>query len=315
VACAGSGGLTEVYFARPAAGPPQRPVDYAIKVVRAERQGDPLAVRLLQREAQVGRSVSQTHLVPILDAQLQVPPCYLVMPRLAGAALDRVLSHVGPLSERQALWITRQVTEALAALHDAGWCHGDVKPANIVASREGHATLIDLGFALRHEESHFSRDRPAVGTLQYMAPEVVTSALRGGPPSDIYSLGITLFELLTGQPPFPEASPARLVEAHRREPLPDARHYQPALSHEVVRLLRQMTAKQPLRRPQSARELIERLIPLEIQAMDGLPPGPKAEAGRAEAFPPVTHLPRPSPPEGGLRRFADQGRPEAVAVE
>ena len=102
-----------------------------------------------------------------------------------------------------ALWIARQVAEALEALNAAGWMHADVKPSNIRVSPAGHATLVDLGSARRPGESRSLADRPVVGTLAYMAPEMLLSTLAADIRSDIYSLGVTLYEMLTGRLPFP----------------------------------------------------------------------------------------------------------------
>ena len=119
------------------------------------------------------------HLIAVLSAQLETAPHYLVMPLLQGATLRTVLAACGPLPTPHALWIVRQIAESLAALHEAGWIHADVKPGNIHVSPSGHATLIDLGFALRrdsaecapgasarHDEVHGTGDdqfRPAGG--------------------------------------------------------------------------------------------------------------------------------------------------------
>ena len=165
---------------------------------------------------------------------------------------------------RQALWIARQVAEALDAMHVCQWLHGDVKPANVVVSLGGHATLIDFGLALRKHEAMLTAERTARGTLNYLAPEVMTSAYCADQRSDIYSLGISLFEMLTGRLPFVGNNAADLIELHRCQPLPDARRFMTELGRDVVLLLKRMTAKQPLRRQQNARELIDELMPLEV---------------------------------------------------
>ena len=102
----------------------------------------------------------------------------------------------------KALWIVRQTAEALDALHAAGWMHGDVTSGNIRVSPAGHVTLIDLSFARRREEIGSAADRPIMGTCSYVAPECLTSALRPDIRSDIYSLGVVLFEILSGSLPY-----------------------------------------------------------------------------------------------------------------
>jgi serine/threonine-protein kinase len=156
------------------------------------------------------------------------------------------------------------VAEALEALHAAGWMHGDLKPGNVFLSPGGHVTLLDLGFARRCDETGSAVDRLLTGTCNYMAPELITSALGADIRSDIYSLGVVLFELLAGRLPFTGGSLTELTEQHRRCRPPDLRRLAPQLAGGVVQLVQQMLAKDPLRRPQSPCELIDRLVRLEI---------------------------------------------------
>ena len=164
------------------------------------------------------------------------------------------------------LWIARQTAEALDALHAAGWTHGDVSPGNIHVSPSGHVTLIDLSFARRRDEDGSAVDRPVMGTFRYIAPEHITSSLATDIRSDIYSLGVVLFEMLAGRAPFLGEDLAELAVEHRQSAPPDLRRLAPQVPREVALLVCQMMAKNPLRRPQTPRELIERLVRLEIGA-------------------------------------------------
>ena len=208
--------------------------------------------------------MSHPHLVPVLAAQLNEPPYYLAMPLLEGRSLAEQLAARGQLELPLAFWIARQIAEALAALHQAGWSHGDVKPSNIVVSPHGHATLIDLAFARHADEKQSITERPLVGTIHYIAPEVLFSALGGDTPSDIYSLGVTLFEMLTGRLPFDSDEIAELANQHRQELPGNLRVAVPHLPTRAARLAQQMLAKEPLRRPTAA-DLVNRLASLEIE--------------------------------------------------
>jgi serine/threonine-protein kinase len=260
---AGIGSLAEIYQARPV-GSPAGQAAYAVKRLRPEWREKPEAVALLRREAMVGRQVSHPHLVPILAAGTAQPPYYLVMPWLAGRTLADRLAACEGLDLPQALWIARQVAEALEALWSAGWMHGDVKPGNIHLSMQGHVTLLDLGFARRQQETGSAVDRCVLGTVGYLAPETIVSALRCDIRSDIYSLGVVLFEILAGRLPFTGQTLAELAAQHRQDRAPELRRLVAHLPAGVIRLVREMLCKEPLRRPQTPRELIDRLWALEI---------------------------------------------------
>jgi len=256
--------LTSVFQARPMGNSIDQPASYAVKVLRPEWQDDSRGLATLARATLVGRKVSNPHLVPILAAQLVEPPYYVTMPFLEGVPLNEKLRAQGQLDLPVAFWIARQVAQGLEALHQGGWMHCDVKPGNILVSSRGHATLIDLGFARPLEEKGSIADRPVLGTIQYLAPEMLYSALGGDIRSDVYSLGVTLFEMLTGRVPFDAEDIAELANQHRQELPGDLRSLVPHLPTRAARLAHQMLAKEPLRRPSLA-DLVNRLAALEIE--------------------------------------------------
>jgi serine/threonine protein kinase len=278
-----------VFAAQPADREPAGWAPYAVKRLSERHRDNPLAIACLQREAAVHAEVRHTRLVPLLAAHVDRPPFYVVMPLLAGTSLDRwhvaapgrdarlklgetcpraLSKSVLPLSVTMCLCVARQVAEALAALHDRGWVHADIKPGNIFLSPCGQATLLDLGFARRAGELRERVRRPLLGAPAYLAPEAFTSAHGVDARSDLYSLGVTLFELLSGRPPFSGATEGDLALHHLSTAAPDLRRLVPQLPLEVARLVDELLAKQPLRRPHSARELVERLVALEILTFD-----------------------------------------------
>jgi serine/threonine-protein kinase len=263
----GEGNLTRVYLARPADGLPSQPATYVVKVLRKEWWRDPQAIEMQRREAWVGAKVSHPNLLPVLSASVQEPPFYVVTPLLAGVTLERLIEERERLTVPQSLWIARQIAEGLAALYEtAGVIHADVKPANILISAAGHATLIDFGFVQTPAEASQWATRPLAGTLAYIAPEMLTSALAAGPRSDIYSLGVTLYEMLTGRRPWETDDPGQLATLHREAKPTDIRTLRPDLPAAVAEIIHAMLAKDPLRRPASAGELATRLVRLEIQS-------------------------------------------------
>lgn len=268
------GPLTTVYRARPTAGDA---VDaaYALKLLSDDWEDHAAAQALIEREATIGRQASSPHLVSILAARTQAAPFYVVMPWLDGVSLARVLAERGALPSALVLWAARQVAEGLDALHRCGWVHGDVKPANIMLATSGHATLVDLGFARRLGDLGTGLDRVALGTPHYLAPECLCSQPRFDARSDFYALGVTIYELLTG--PLDSTQTNASSDLDDNEPTAmrrfvDLRQRAPWLSSEVARFVARLTAHEPLRRPQSARELIDELITLEIDNLaDRLP--------------------------------------------
>lgn len=221
-------------------------------------------MRLMQREAEAGRTVSHPHLVPILGAGVDRPPYYVVMPWLEGATLAGHFAAGRTFSLPQALWIVRQTAEALEALHRSGWIHGDVKPENVMLAPNGHATLFDLNFARRPGESGSAADRCVMGTFEYLAPEWLTSTLRADVRSDLYSLGAMFYRILTGRLPFSAESLEELATRHLRDVPPDVRALAPQVPGNLARLVHRLLAKDPLRRPQTPGELCEELTRWEV---------------------------------------------------
>jgi eukaryotic-like serine/threonine-protein kinase len=261
------GNLTRVYQARPAESPASQHAAYVVKLLRNEWWRDPAAIEMQRREAWVGARASHPNLLPVLSASLQQPPFYLVTPKLEGTDLSQILAVRGKLEIPHALWIARQIADGLAALAEAtGMIHADVKPANILISPTGHATLIDFGFVQTPAEARNWATRPVVGTLAYIAPEMVTSAYAADARSDVYSLGVTLYEMLAGRRPFDSDDPGTLATQQRESKPADVRTHRPDVPGPVAAVVAALLAKDPLRRPDSAAALATQLVRLEIDS-------------------------------------------------
>lgn len=264
----GGGQWSDVFRARPASQASDSPGDYALKLARTTGRDAALARRLIRREAIVGREVSHPHLVPILAANVKRDQTYAVLPYLDGASLEEVLQVAPRLPPPRAFWIARQIASALAALHAAGWCHADVKPANIHVSPLGHATLLDLGLAVRTDSREAESPRGFVGTMHYAAPEKISAVGEIGSAGDVYSLGVALFQMLTGRLPFSGETWQDFADAHQFFSPPDTRELLPELPAALHELLQRSLAKRPAARP-SAAEFAEMLIGLEIVSLSG----------------------------------------------
>ncbi|MFO0900353.1 MAG: serine/threonine-protein kinase [Pirellulales bacterium] len=263
--CEARGALCDLFAAWPRGRQGTGRAPYLLKLPRTECQSDPRALALLEREAEVGRQVTHPHLISVLDAGIQGADRFVVLPYLEGATLAEILAEGQPLPLMLVLWLARQAAQALQALHAANWLHMDLKPANLHVSPRGHLTLLDLGFA-RRTTAERSVDDAILGTPAYLAPEALAPALPIDARSDLYSLGVVLFELLTHRRPFEGDSVAEVLERHRRAPPPDPRAIAPAAPRALAELVRSLLAKEPLRRPQSAAELADQLVRLEIAA-------------------------------------------------
>jgi eukaryotic-like serine/threonine-protein kinase len=258
----GQGRWSSLWRARPGARPDAWPGDYAVKLLKPEYAADPPCVEMLRREVYLGRKIAHPHLATVLDSHVQRAPYFLVLPFLDGVNLADALA-ASPPTVSHALWLARQTAEALAALHQHGWRHSDVKPANIHVAPTGHVTLLDLGLA-QPVESRAARDRAFAGSVAYGSPETFCAAQPIGAASDVYSLGIMLFEMLAGRVPFDHAEADVVAAAHLQMAPPDVRSLAPQTPGRVARVLRRMLAKDPLRRPTSA-ECAGLLMGLEIE--------------------------------------------------
>jgi serine/threonine-protein kinase len=260
------GAFTRLYRARHSAATNESACQYVLKVLRDEWREHPLAQGRLRNEAIVGKCVAHRHIVPILTAQLHRQPFYTVQPLLAGTTVAALLRGQHRLSLSPALWVARQAAEGLAALHLSGYLHGDVKPANFMLAANGHVTLIDLGCARRLPDEPTLPDRTLIGTPAFMAPELFTGRAPDSR-SDLYSLGIALFEMLTGRTPFAVDNMEALSVLKREGRIPDVRIDSPQTPGEVADLVRALTSRDPLRRPHPAAEVVNRLLRLEIATL------------------------------------------------
>jgi eukaryotic-like serine/threonine-protein kinase len=259
----GGGPLTSVYAGRDVQA--DRPC--AVKVLRPEWEAEPSVVKLLQREARVGLAVKHARLVRVLDAHVTRPPYFLVMELVQGESLRKRLGRDYRLDLATSLWVTRQTAEALAKLHRAGFIHGDVKPDNIRLIDTGRAVLIDLGFAHRPgENDHFLDQGYVLGTVNYLAPELCGPAPDDTPAGDLFSLGVTLFETLSGRLPYPRGTAVQTLRRHAADPPADIRRHVRDLPSELAALIDRLLARRPQDRP-AATAVVQRLINLEIATL------------------------------------------------
>jgi serine/threonine protein kinase len=259
----GGGLLTAVYAAREIA----TDAPCAVKILRPDWEDQPTGIRLLQREARACLAVQHPHLVPLRHAHVLKPPYFLVMDLLPGESLRRRLRRDYRIPAAEAIWVGRQAAQAVAALHRAGFVHGDIKPDNIHLTGEGKAILIDLGFAHRPgENDSILRQGYILGTVDYLAPELCGSGPVDGSENDLFSLGVTLFEMLSGQLPFPRGSIEQTLRRHQADDPADLRRCAGPLPPPLVKLVMRLLARDPIDRPR-ALAIVQQLIGLEIATL------------------------------------------------
>src|SRR2546427_3157451 len=217
----GQGGMATVYLATDRRH--DRPV--AIKVLRPELAAAIGAERFV-REIKLVARLRHPFILPLHDSGVAAASLYYVMPYIDGESLGARIGRIGRLPVTEALKITREIADALAYAHGEGVVHRDVKPENILISRQGHALLADFGIARTSLTAKGAKDQLtgiglAIGTPAYMSPEQVLGEANVGGASDVYSLGVTLYEMLAGRPPFTAtASPVAVAMQHVAAPVP-----------------------------------------------------------------------------------------------
>ncbi|WP_336921506.1 serine/threonine-protein kinase [Aquipuribacter sp. SD81] len=237
--------------------------DVAVKVLRPELADDAVFLERFRGEARHAASVRHPHVAAVHDYGEDEAPtpegsvAYLVMDLLEGRTLGDLLAERGPLPATEVAGLLAQVADALAAAHRIGLVHRDVKPANLVEC-DGHVSVTDFGIARAADAVPVTRTGLVMGTAEYLSPEQARGR-RATTRSDVYSLGVVAYELLTGDPPFTAANPAEVARAHVHDPVPplpdDGPRAVPAgMRATVLRCL----AKDPAERPDVA-ALAERL--------------------------------------------------------
>ncbi len=250
----GSGGMSSVYLAQHIVM--RRLV--AIKILPTHRTKDSSFLARFHREARAAAALDHPNIVRAFDVDHQGDVHYLVMEYVEGRDLRETVEKDGPLDFRTAADYIRQACLGLAHAHEAGLIHRDMKPANLLIDRKRSVKVLDLGLARFSDDTEASLtkefDEKVLGTVDYMAPEQALDSHGVDSRADIYSLGGTLYFLLTGHPPFPEGALAQRLMLHQTREPKDLREIRPDMPAELAAICRKMMAKKPAWRYQSAAE-------------------------------------------------------------
>jgi serine/threonine protein kinase len=244
--------------------------EVAVKILAPGLMGDREVVGRFRHEAQAAAGLDHPGIVQVYEQGEAAGTLYFAMQLVSGKSLADLLFDRVRLPPEQVLSLAVQAAEALAHAHRAGVTHRDIKPANLITDRDGHCMIADFGVALATAQTRLTRSGESLGSPHYMAPE----AIRGEEPdgrNDLYSLGIVLFEALTGEKPYPGRSFMAVFQAHLAEPLPHVRELDRTLPEELDRIVAHLMAKDREDRYQTAEELasdLRRMALGETNALD-----------------------------------------------
>lgn len=269
----GSGGMATVFKAYH----PGLDRYVAIKVLHAAFKADPQFFERFQREARIVAKLEHPNIIPVHDFNEHHGEPYLVMRFVEGDTMKPAM-HGQPLPPAEVLRLMRPVCQALSYAHRQGVLHRDIKPSNIMVAEDGHVYLTDFGLAriVQAGESTLSQDM-MIGTPQYISPEQAQGLRDLDGRTDIYSLGVVLYEMFTGRVPFSADTPFATVHDHIYTPLPLPTSLNPNLDPAIERLLLKALAKDPADRFKTADELLQALeTTLGEQAKPAPAPPPPA---------------------------------------
>jgi serine/threonine protein kinase len=286
----GSGGMSTVYLANDATL--DRAV--AVKVMHREMSEQPDQLERFRQEARAVAKLSHPNVVAVIDAGEDGGHPYIVFEYVEGETLKQRIARVGALDTQESLAYAIEIARGLTVAHARNMVHRDIKPQNVLIDAEGRAKLTDFGISRQLEQDGMTATGRVLGTTDYVAPEQAMGH-PVDPRSDIYSLGVVLYEMLIGQVPFHADSQVGVAMKHVNEELPDVQQRRPEVSAAAALVVERATTKDPAERYQQVSEMIDDLsTALEVEAaragsttgeatsvLDAVPPPERKLSGRA----------------------------------
>jgi tRNA A-37 threonylcarbamoyl transferase component Bud32 len=286
----GSGGMSTVYLARDETL--DRPV--AVKVMHREMSEQADQLQRFRQEARAVAKLSHPNVVSVIDAGEDGGHPYIVFEYVKGETLKQRVARVGALDTQEAIAYAIEIARGLGVAHARQMVHRDVKPQNVLIDEEGRAKLTDFGISRQLEQDGMTATGRVLGTTDYVAPE---QAMGQGVDtrSDVYSLGVVLYEMLVGEVPFRADSQVGVAMKHVNEELPDVQRRRPEVSAATALVVERATAKNPAERYQRIDEMVDDLeTALEVEVaragsttgeatsvLDAVPPPKRKLSGRA----------------------------------
>ena len=250
----GQGGMADVFLAMDTI----LNREVAIKILRSELCADPVSVVRFEREAQAATTLSHPNIVEIYDVGEYKGHRYIVMEYVPGRTLKQVIRSRGSLEPDEAIDIEKQLVSAVSEAHHKGIIHRDIKPQNIIVKSDGSIKILDFGIAIAKGNIQVTQANNVMGSVHYLAPELA----KGKPASvqsDIYALGIVLFEMLSGDVPFKADSAVQVALMQMRNEMLSIRTINPSIPQSIENIITRATAKDPSKRYSSCVDMLDDL--------------------------------------------------------
>ena len=247
----GQGGMADVFLAVDTILNRQ----VAIKLLREDLSQDAVSILRFEREAQAAASLAHPNIVEIYDVGEYQDHHYIVMEYIAGKTLKQVIRSRGPLVNEEAVDIMKQLCSAVAEAHSRGIIHRYIKPQNVIVKADGSLKILDFGIATALGSVQLTQANNVMGSVHYLAPELA----KGEPASfqsDIYALGIVLYEMLSGDVPFKADQAVQVALKHMREPMPSVRAINSTVPQSLENIITRSTAKDPALRYPNAEQML-----------------------------------------------------------
>lgn len=228
--------------------------EVAIKILRADLSTDAVSILRFEREAQAATALAHPNIVEIYDVGDYKGHHYIVMEFVPGRTLKQVIRARGPLLKEEAVDIMKQLTSAVAEAHAKGIIHRDIKPQNVIVKADGSVKILDFGIATAKGSMQLTQANNVMGSVHYLAPELAKGE-QASAQSDIYALGIVLYEMLAGDVPFKADQAVQVALRHMRDPMPSLREANPTVPQSIENIVIRATAKDPKKRYNNCREM------------------------------------------------------------
>jgi serine/threonine-protein kinase len=236
----------------------------ALKVLPPELGFSDEFLSRFQREVETLKHLRHPNIVQLYDVGRTENLRYFCMEYVPGGSVEQLVNRRGKLETNQAIDIAMQVTEALRYAHQRGVIHRDIKPANLLLEESGRTKVTDFGIAKVADATQMTLTGGIVGTVEYLAPEQVEGR-RVGPRTDVYSLGVSLYQMVTGRLPFIGSTPTEILQKHRFNLPESPRELNPEVPQRLSELIEQMLQKEPDRRPESMQVVKRELERIKVQ--------------------------------------------------